>query len=246
MAMNLIIDIGNSTSKVAVFQEGVLISHNRMETACLVDSVSRDCEVGQCEKCIISSTAEIPVLLEDALRKRGIATLRLGADTPLPFANDYKSPRTLGPDRIAAVAGALQMWRGECVLVVDAGSCVTYELLTADCHYVGGNISPGLRMRFASMHEHTARLPMVEADGPLPEMGQDTVTAMRTGAVRGLKYEIEGYIHYLFNKYGDLRVVLTGGDSEFLKGLLAEEVAVDAHLVLRGLDYILRYNEENI
>lgn len=241
--MNLIIDIGNSTAKVAFFSEGDLVDCVRMETAGLARFVEADERVGQCECCIVSSTIIVDAPLRAAI-ETGRRVLWLSGETPLPFVNDYRSPQTLGSDRVAAVAGALKQWPGEDVLVVDAGSCVTYDVLTAGGHYAGGNIAPGLQMRLSAMHDYTARLPRVAAEGELPQLGTDTLTAMRAGALRGMQFETEGYIHYLNNRCGRVKVVLTGGDSDQLKNLLAETVAHDAYLVLRGLDFILQYNEE--
>ena len=148
------------------------------------------------------------------------------------FVNDYRTPQSLGTDRMAAVAGALKMLPGENVLVIDVGSCVTYDVLTADGHYLGGNIAPGLLMRFCSMHEHTARLPLVSADGERLSLGRDTETALRAGALKGIEYEIEGYVKDLHNRFGQVKVVLTGGDSDHFKDVLAKVAVYDAHLVV--------------
>ncbi len=244
--MNLIVDIGNSTTKVAVFRDGEMLDHQRMATARVAAYVMQSALVGQCRRAIISTTAAMPAGLDDTISGRGLDIMHMDATTTrLPFEVAYSTPDTLGTDRIAAVAGALRRWPGENVLVIDAGSCVTYEELRADRHYVGGNIAPGLQMRLAAMHEHTARLPQVRAEGETPRMGHDTDTALRAGVLRGLQYEVEGYIHYINNNYKSSRVILTGGDSHMIGRLLTDIVDTDDHLVLRGLDYILQYNEKN-
>ena len=241
--VNLILDIGNSFAKVAFFENGEIHKWQRMDIDAVEHFVRQEELINHCRQCIVSATIDLPQALVDALYGRGMVVVLLGAKTPLPFVNDYKTPHTLGTDRMAAVAGAMKLLPGENVLVVDVGSCVTYDVLTKESHYIGGNIAPGLKMRFSAMHEHTARLPLVEAEGELPQLGCDTVTAMRAGALKGVQFEIEGYIRYLNRKFGDIKVILTGGDSDFFKDLLTEDVVHDAHLVLRGLDFILQYNE---
>lgn len=241
--MNLIIDIGNSRAKVSLYDQGKMLCHQTTDNQNLLAHISDSPYTARCKQCIISATADIPDLLVESLNKRSIKTLVLSGNTPLPFVNDYRTPLTLGSDRLAAVAGAVGTWAGENILIVDAGTCITYEVVTANGHYIGGNIAPGLKMRFAAMAEHTAHLPLTDAQGALPIVGYDTTTAMRAGVMRGLKYEIEGYIHYLYNKYGKIRTILTGGDSQTLRELVEAEVVVDNQLVSRGLDHILRHNE---
>ncbi|MGN1237094.1 MAG: type III pantothenate kinase [Bacteroidaceae bacterium] len=244
--VNLIIDIGNTTAKVAFFDKGKMICRSRTDTDHLVELLKNDRHTSQCRQAIVSTTANLPMSLKELTENLEINTLWLNNQTRLPFVNDYKTPHTLGPDRVAAVAGAMKAWPEENVLVIDAGSCITYDLLTADGHYKGGNIAPGIRMRLKAMNEHTARLPLVETNGDLPPMGHDTETALRAGAMIGVKYEIEGYIHYLNKCYANGKVVVTGGDAEILKDLLPKTTVCDNHLVLRGLDFILQYNEKQL
>lgn len=244
--VNLIIDIGNTTAKVAFFDKGEMLCRLRTDTDHLVELLKNDNHTTQCRQAIVSTTANLPTSLTQLTESLKIKTLWLNYQTRLPFVNDYKTPQTLGPDRVAAVAGAMNTWPEENVLVIDAGSCITYDLLTADGHYKGGNISPGIKMRLRAMNEHTARLPLVTTNGELPPMGHDTQTALRAGSLMGVKYEIEGYIHYLYKGYTNGRVVLTGGDADILKDLLPKTAVCDNHLVLRGLDFILQYNEKQI
>ena len=139
----------------------------------------------------------------------------------------------------------MAQWSGENLLVVDAGSCVTYEACTPDTYH-GGNIAPGLRMRLRAMHEHTARLPEVEPDGDMPLFGNSTATAIRCGALRGIQYEIEGCARAMEQHYGKTRLILTGGDAPLINKTLNIEAIVDRSLVLRGLNHILQYNEDKI
>lgn len=160
----------------------------------------------------------------------------------IPVKIGYDTPHTLGLDRIAAVVGASMQRPGVPVLIVDAGTCVTYDLLTADGTFVGGNIAPGIRLRLLAMHEHTGKLPLIGDEGEIPEIGFSTETAMRAGAILGVAYEIEGYIARLRENYPGLFVFLTGGDALKLAAKIKSRIFVDENLVLTGLNRILQEN----
>jgi len=168
--------------------------------------------------------------------------LLLSETTPLPFQNLYRTPQTLGKDRLAVVAGSQALFPGQTCLVVDAGTCITYEILTAEGAYTGGNIAPGLRMRLQAMHTFTAKLPLTEPGETEIRIGYDTRSALMNGAQEGILFEIEGYANYCREQFGAVQVLLTGGDADFLSKKLKSEIFVDQNLVLRGLDQILSYN----
>ena len=128
------------------------------------------------------------------------------------------------------------------MLIIDAGTCITYEVIDAQGNYWGGNIAPGMQMRLHALHEHTARLPLVSAEGPVPGMGYDTETAIRSGVLRGMKYEIEGYIKSMRAKYPKLLVFLTGGDKINFDSKIKNIIFADKYIVPRGLNKILDYN----
>lgn len=189
---------------------------------------------------IISTVATVG---EEAMRKLEalpFPLLWLDSQTRLPIPTTF--PESMGSDRIAAIAGAMALEPGKPLLIVDAGTCVTYEFIDDNGTYLGGNIAPGLRLRMLAMHEHTALLPLVDVKGEVPEIGYDTDTAMRAGAVLGLKHEIEGYIRHFRSQHPELKVFLTGGDEfqfgEDIRGIIQS----DHYLVPRGLSSILRYN----
>lgn len=168
--------------------------------------------------------------------------LKFDHSSELPIKIGYATPETLGLDRIAAVVGAVMQCPDKAVLIVDAGTCVTYDLLTADGTFAGGNIAPGIRLRLRAMHEHTGKLPLIDDAGETPEIGFSTETAMRAGAVLGVAYEIEGYIARLNKVYPDLFVFLTGGDALKLAAKIKSRIFVDENLVLTGLNRILQEN----
>jgi type III pantothenate kinase len=171
---------------------------------------------------------------------------RLTADTPIPVTNAYSSPRSLGMDRLAAAVGAWSMKPGHDLLIVDAGTAITYDFVSADGVYRGGNIAPGVDMRFRSLHEHTGALPMVDRNGDIPIFGNDTFTAIRSGVMVGVRHELEGYIEELGSLYPSLLVFLTGGDAESFDIKAKSTTFAVPDLVLRGLARIVDFNEKEI
>ena len=180
----------------------------------------------------------------EALERLPFPVLRFTPDTPVPIMNRYRTPETLGSDRLAAVIGASSLKPGKDLLIIDAGTCITYEVIDARGNYWGGNIAPGMQMRLRALHEFTARLPLVEAEGEVPGMGYNTETAIRSGVLRGMKYEIEGYIKSMRSKFPHLLVFLTGGDHINFDTNIKNIIFTDKYIVPRGLNRILVYNEE--
>lgn len=169
--------------------------------------------------------------------------VQISTRTPMPIGNRYATPATLGVDRICAAVGAYaQCGRGP-LLVIDAGTAITYEYVDAAGDYQGGGISPGLRTRFRALQHFTAALPLVEADGDLPLVGYNTETSIRSGVVNGLIAEIEGLVErYRALAGADIPVFLTGGDTAFLGNHLKNINFADAHLLLRGIHTVILHN----
>ena len=168
----------------------------------------------------------------------------LDADTPLPVKIEYGTPETLGRDRIAGVVGAFYE-KPDCnVLIIDAGTAITYDLLLKPGIFAGGNIAPGVKMRLKALHHFTGKLPLIEKIGDFPLMGTNTETAIRAGVIQGILFEIEGYIRKLKTVYPDLFIFLTGGDAFLLAEKLKTPIFVDKNIVLKGLNRILYYNAE--
>lgn len=239
----LTVDIGNTALKAAVYEEGRLVQSvvSRVVSA-EVPEMLMTCN--SCDGIAYCCVGEDTGGVERSLRESGLPFLRLGADTPLPIAVDYDSRATLGVDRVAAAVGVA--CADEAVLVADAGTAVTIDLV-ADGHFVGGNISPGLKLRFRSLNAFTSRLPLVGPDGELPMWGHDTPTAIRAGVVRGLVAELAAAWRAAAEGRKGLRMVLTGGDAAILAPLLADEgvpVEVDSQAVGRGLVRIFNYNNQ--
>lgn len=195
-------------------------------------------------KGIVGSVRNLTQNEEEALARLPFPLLRFSPDTPIPISNRYRTPETLGSDRLAAVIGASSLKPGKDLLIIDAGTCITYEVIDARGNYWGGNIAPGMQMRLRALHEFTARLPLVEAEGEVPGMGYNTETAIRSGVLRGMKYEIEGYIKSMRSKFPRLQVFLTGGNRINFDQDIRNLVFTDKYIVPRGLNKILDYNSK--
>ncbi len=240
---SIALDVGNTRAKSGLFEGDDLLETREWETSNWSSFVeyATNRKAGQ----IIYSTVGVDWGKDWSARfPEKIRLLELSAKTPLPFANDYRSPETLGKDRVAAVAGAQALCPGKNVLVIDAGTCITFDLLRADGHYVGGNISPGLEMRYRAMHTFTARLPWVKVPTDNLLLGRTTEEALQQGGLKGMVAELVYYQHELEVEFGSLVTLMTGGDAPFLAEKLKRKIFVRPHLVLRGLNQILRYNEE--
>lgn len=209
--MNLAIDIGNTRTKAAIFDGDTLVD-STIEPGHYFPFLYHWCARYGYTSVIISSTIDYPEDVMQVLREKLPNLLWLDAQTPLPITNLYETPETLGKDRIAAVVGAYTQCPGKDILVIDAGTAITYELIDAQGRYLGGNISPGVQMRFDALNHFTDKLPLVAAEGRKLEIGKDTETAIRAGVLEGVKHEMTGYITSLRAKYPGLFVFLTGGD----------------------------------
>ncbi len=248
----LVLDRGNTRLKAFLFEEATLIltkvitSEGLSELAAIVDFSCLDgaiwCSVGP----------ERDPLLEYLYSILGSRLKILTSATALPFEVRYGTRTTLGVDRVAAVAGAISLWPGQQLVVADAGTALTIDMvsqpLDAPPVFLGGNISPGVSMRLRSLHEHTARLPLVSPCGELPGWGYDTVTALRCGAVRGAAAEVK-VMHDKFEAKTQcpVRIVLTGGDAALLASALDDCVLLsqETELVAYGLLSIYEYTENN-
>ena len=166
----------------------------------------------------------------------------LDASSPFPIENRYRTPATLGSDRLLGVIGARQLAPEKPVLVIDAGTAVTYDVATAAGAYLGGAIAPGLRMRLRALHEFTARLPLVEPTPAPPLIGDSTTASLLAGAATGMAAEIDGLIEAYRQALGPtLATFLTGGDAPYFEKLLKNQTFADASLILRGIHYTLTH-----
>lgn len=243
--LNLIIDIGNTKAKIAFFDGGEIVdivAESNQSLGCL----KAFCSKYPVEQGIVATVIDLSEKVLADLAALPFPLLWLNHQTPLPVVNLYETPETLGYDRMAAVVGANEQFPHRDILVIDAGTCITYEFIDAKGQYHGGNISPGMQMRFKALHQFTGRLPLVDTNGRKLPMGRDTETAIRAGVMKGMEYEISGYIESMKHKYPELLVFLTGGDDFSFDSSVKSIIFADRFLVLKGLNRILNYNNGRI
>ena len=244
-ALNLIIDIGNTAAKVALFDGGEMVEV-LTESNQSLDCLEALCVKYPVEQGIVATVIDLSERVLAALVALPFPLLWLDSKTPLPVTNLYETPETLGYDRMAAVVGANEQYPRRDILVIDAGTCITYEFIDSKGQYHGGNISPGMQMRFKALNQFTGRLPLIDSNGRKLPMGRDTETAIRAGVLKGMEYEISGYIESMKHKYPELLVFLTGGDEFSFDSSVKSIIFADRFLVLKGLNRILNYNNGRI
>ena len=240
--VNLVIDVGNSLVKLAVFKDDELLSKAAIKPDGLkrhIDSLIEEHPTMQ--KAIISSVGKLKAshlkYIEDHFE-----VFQIQLSVNLPFKNSYKTPKTLGLDRIALVSASIQQYPYNNVLIIDAGTCITYDFVTSDNEYLGGAISPGIQMRYQSLHNLTANLPLLNLEVPENITGNSTNDCMHSGVVFGVIKEIDGVIEEYQEKYKDLTVILTGGDANFLSKQLKSSIFANSNFLLEGLNFILQIN----
>lgn len=238
----LVIDIGNSRTKLAVFEGRRLIRSEKFRQVdrTILNQYLNNNEIRQS---IISSVNNEIAGLEDLLKEK-TQYIRFSALLDTGIVNRYKSPDTLGLDRLAGVLGAKALFPNRNCLVIDAGTCITYDAIDKNGVYEGGSISPGLNMRLKAMHQFTGRLPEVELSEYNDWQGDDTVSAMLSGTVNGSAEEIKGFIEIYNSKYPELQVILCGGDAIFFdtrlkNSIFAHALKTEPDLVLIGLNEVI-------
>ena len=236
--MNLVVDYGNTAAKVGFFDHQEMVEKKTINS---LELVKRFLEGSEAENVIISSvshSAKDIIAYASRARRKFILDHLL----PLPVRNHYSTPETLGVDRVAGVCGGLQLFPQSDTLIIDAGTCITYDLVDAGQNYRGGAISPGYSMRFRAVHEFTARLPLVDPAEAPDFVGDSTIASIQSGVFYGMLAEIEGIISRYSEKYKEMKVVLTGGDAGVFENRLKAPIFASPNLVLVGLNSILDYN----
>jgi len=236
--MHLCIDIGNTQTKAAVLAAGSVVEQavwTQEPAACMAEMLARFDVDAVAVACVGRMAPELAA----ALAALPCRVLNVSGSTPSPLAYAREEYASLGADRLAAAVGAWAEAAGQDLLVVDAGTCITFDYVSAAGVFVGGNISPGLGLRLRAMHEHTALLPLISAEGDAPAWGIDTPTALRSGAKWGVHFEIMGYISKFLAKHPDGRIFL-GKEPLFEDELFEDErICVRKDMVFTGLDKIL-------
>jgi type III pantothenate kinase len=242
--MNLVIDIGNTRTKFSVFNRGEVLI-----TVPVDEFLPEHIDVLQNEhpalqKVILSAVKDYSPELKSALQNKFEYFTELNEHTPLPIENCYKTPETLGKDRIAAAVGGFDLYPDTNLLIIDAGTAITYDIVNDKHQYLGGNISPGIEMRFKALHQFTGKLPLVKQQNFGKLYGTSTEEAIRAGVQNGVVFEIDRAIETFKEFYKNLKVIITGGDAEFFDKKLKNSFFVNFNLTALGLNRILEYNGE--
>jgi type III pantothenate kinase len=239
--MQLCIDWGNTRVKSAIFNGTALVQEFNFSEAEALTGIMGLVNEHNPQSAILCSVAAVPPELKALLQDQTRLHI-LNGNTALPILNAYHSPDTLGMDRIALAVGAHQLMPGKNVLAISAGTAITYNLLLSNRIFRGGNITPGLDMRFRALHEYTDQLPMISDQGELLLLGYDTETSIRSGVVFGIAAEIDGMINKYREQYSDVEAVLTGGNAGLFADKLKNRIFAVPQLLLQGLNTILLHN----
>lgn len=239
---NLIIDIGNTRTKIALFNEHDLMFNVTMDRLSPQQVMMLKEEHVQLNSAILSTVRPADQELLAVLNDQFEQFIELDHTTALPIENLYDTPETLGKDRLAAAVGANELFPDTNLLVIDAGTAITYDLVSEKNQFIGGNISPGLEMRFKALNHFTGKLPLVSSREDYNIVGKNTEEAIRAGVQNGVLFELAQNIEYFNRNYQNLQIIMTGGDSNFFDKKLNYSIFVHFNLTLIGLNRILEHN----
>ena len=240
--MNLVIDVGNTSIKIGVFEGDSIVYKETLESERFSEVVQKIYDdYPLIDQAVLSSVANITENDVSFVKGMFLTTI-LDHTMVMPFKNLYATPKTLGVDRLALTAAAVCQFPAKEVLIIDAGTCITYDFKNKQEEYLGGAISPGLRLRYTSLNNFTSKLPLLNLESPKNHIGDTTNQAIHSGVVNGILYEIQGTIAEYCNTYPDLTVILTGGDAHFLSKRLKNSIFATSNFLLEGLNHILAFN----
>jgi type III pantothenate kinase len=239
LKMNLAIDIGNSRVKTGIFVKGKLVKDSTYDSFTMATLKTIFRENPEITGSILCSVKKYPASFRHFLTKQS-RFVELTSQTPVPVKVAYKTPKTLGMDRLAAICGAQSIYKAKNILVINAGTCITYDFMNKKAVYLGGSISPGLEMRYKALHTFTGGLPLIVPDMNFKKLtGASTEESIRSGVQLGMVKEVEGIIREYQASYEDLTILLTGGSMVWLLKSLKIKIKAEPYLVLTGLNVIL-------
>lgn len=242
--MNLVIDSGNTRIKFALFDKDRIVDSGVADSKRFFEELFSFFPI---DNVLISNVGKNLDILDIA--PEDVRVLELSSELPLPVKIDYETPETLGPDRIAAAVGATAVFPRQNCLVIDVGTCITVDFIDSNSVYHGGAILPGLAMKFNALHTFTEKLPLLEVAnaGFQPRLiGKSTAQSILSGVVNGTVLELDGFVNRYRVRFDGLKVLITGGDSDFLGKQLGFDHVQDAELAIAGLNEILKYNEKSV
>lgn len=243
--MLLAVDVGNTKIKAAVFEGTVLLEKFVFDKSDVLKNIENIFfQYDKIRQTVLSSVGKDNAALFSELEKRSKLVV-IGHDSKFPFSNKYGTPATLGIDRMVLSAGAVVRYPGKNRLVIDAGTCVTYDFTDSNDNYLGGAISPGLQLRYNAMHNFTAKLPLLYPEMPEEYIGNSTAASMHSGVVNGMLHELEGFVRQYNEQYQELTIILTGGDAEFLAKRLKNTIFANSNFLLESLNLLYLYTITN-
>ena len=243
--MILTIDVGNTNVKVAVFKQFNLVDKFVFQKNNFQNNFQKIFKKHPNHaKAVLSSVSMLDEKDNEWLKNQ-IEVIEINADSVFPFKNIYTTPNTLGVDRRVLASGAVLQYPNQDVLIIDAGTCITYDFITNKKEYLGGAISPGLRLRYQALNDYTAKLPLLENNLPDNFIGNSTDQSIHSGVVNGLCYEIEGFISEFSVKKEQFTIILTGGDAIFLANRLKSTIFADENFLLKSLHQLYTYSLQN-
>ncbi len=244
--MNLCIDQGNSRTKIALFDQNGRMARTFMYRTFSYVELEKLFSLYPISDSIISSVGNVEPSVVNCLARKSRFFVLLDHHTRLPIDNLYDTPHTLGQDRLAAAVGAVTLCPNTNLLIIDAGSAITYDYVSQEGQYMGGNIAPGIKMRLTVLKTMTKRLPLVEVEENqlFPLFGRNTKDAIASGVIRGVVYEVKGYMKTLSERVEHFETFLTGGSAPYILNNMQQDLNYQRHLTLIGLNRILVYNKE--
>lgn len=243
--MILAVDVGNTRVKTAVFQANMLVESFVFEKKEMKKNIENILiKYKNIKNCIVSSVRNVTIddflMFESQIKVHFVSHFM-----KFPFKNLYKTPNTLGIDRLVLATGAVLKYPNQNRLVIDAGTCVTYDFINDKNEYLGGSISPGIRLRYESLHNYTAKLPLLSLENPENFIGNSTKMSIHSGVINGLTHEIDGFINQYKQIYENFIIILTGGDAIFLAKRLKNPIFANSNFLLESLNQTYLYIYQN-
>lgn len=243
--MHIIIDVGNTRIKVAVYEQNKELEHFVFVQKEALKNFERIInKYSNIRNSVISSVGKLNSAILNYLQSHTNLQI-ITHETPFPFKNLYATPKTLGIDRMVVAAGAVLKYPNKNRLVIDAGTCITYDFIDKNNHYLGGAISPGIKIRYKSLNDYTANLPLIERKEIDFIIGNSTENSIHSGIINGVCHEIDGFISQYSLKNQDLTIILTGGDADFLAKRLKSTIFANSNFLLMSLNLLSIYINEN-
>ncbi|WP_284652795.1 type III pantothenate kinase [Flavobacterium terrisoli] len=242
--MLLAIDVGNTRIKAAVFEGNTLFEVITFDKKELIEKVEFIfLQYSKIKSIVVASVGNLEKNDFLSFEKRAVVFF-ISYESRFPFDNLYTTPKTLGIDRLVLATGAVLQYPNQNRLVIDAGTCITYDFIDEDNRYLGGAISPGIRLRYESLHQFTAKLPLLTKAYPEYVIGNSTEESIHSGVVNGITLEIDGFINQYKAQYAKFIIILTGGDSEFLAKRLKNTIFANSNFLLESLNQTFQYNQK--